>query len=69
MYITVYFLFVYNITDNCHRVATQLQLINIISYNTHSYIRTHTETRTYIQEHELLRAHIHWDADERTLGK
>ena len=41
----------------------------IISYNTHSYIRAHTQTRTYTQQHELLRAHIHTHADERTLGK
>ena len=27
-----YFIFVYNFTDHCHRVETQLQLINIISY-------------------------------------
>jgi len=31
MYIVVYFLFVYNYTDHCRRVETQLQLINIIS--------------------------------------
>jgi hemerythrin-like domain-containing protein len=60
------FLFVYNFTDNCHRVATELQLINIISYNTHSYIRAHT--RTYKQEHEPLRARIHTHAGERTSG-
>jgi len=33
MYIVVYFLFAYNITDHCHWVETQLQLINIISYH------------------------------------
>jgi hypothetical protein len=32
MYIVVYFLLVYNFTDHCHRVETQLPLINIISY-------------------------------------
>jgi len=32
MYIVAYFLFVYNFTNHCHRVETQLQLINIISY-------------------------------------
>jgi hypothetical protein len=32
LYIIVYFKFVYNFTDHCHRVETQLQLINIISY-------------------------------------
>lgn len=31
MYIVVYFIYVYNFTDNCHRVDIQLQLINIIS--------------------------------------
>ena len=34
MYIFVYYLFVYNFTDHCHRAKTQLQLINIISYQT-----------------------------------
>ena len=33
MHIVVYFLFVYNYTDHCHRVETQLQLKNIISYH------------------------------------
>jgi hypothetical protein len=33
MYIVVYFLFVCNFTDHCHRVKTQLQLINIVSYH------------------------------------
>jgi hypothetical protein len=33
MYIVVYFIFVYNFTDHCYRVETQLQLINIISYH------------------------------------
>jgi hypothetical protein len=32
MYVVVYFLFVYNCTNHCHWVETQLQLINIISY-------------------------------------
>jgi hypothetical protein len=32
IYIVVYCLFLYNFTDHCHRVVTQLQLINIISY-------------------------------------
>ena len=32
MYIVVYFLFVYNCTNHCQWVETQLQLINIISY-------------------------------------
>ena len=31
MYI-VYFLLVYNFTDHCHRLETQLKLINIVSY-------------------------------------
>ena len=30
MHIVVDFLFVYNFTDHCHRVETQLQLINVI---------------------------------------
>jgi hypothetical protein len=34
-YVTVYFASVYKYTDHCHRVETQLQLINIISYPTH----------------------------------
>jgi hypothetical protein len=46
MYIGVYFLFVYNITDNCHRVATQLQLINI------SYHIIHTRIFVHILRHE-----------------
>jgi hypothetical protein len=29
MYTVVYFLFVYNFTDHCHRVETKLQLINL----------------------------------------
>jgi len=33
MYIVVYFLFVYNCTNHCHWVETQLQLINIISFD------------------------------------
>ena len=33
-YIVVHFIFVYNFIDLCHRVETQLQLINIISYRT-----------------------------------
>lgn len=32
MYIVVYFLFVYIFADRCHRVETQLELINIIQY-------------------------------------
>jgi hypothetical protein len=32
MYSTVSFLFVYKFTDHCHRVGTQLQLINFMSY-------------------------------------
>ena len=28
IYIDLYFLFVYNFTDNCHRVETQLQFIS-----------------------------------------
>ena len=32
MYIVVYFIFVYNYTDHCHRVENQLLSINIISY-------------------------------------
>jgi hypothetical protein len=32
MYIVVCFLFVYEFTDHCHWLATQLQLINIVSY-------------------------------------
>jgi len=32
MYIIVYFLFVYNFADRCHRVETQLELTNIIRY-------------------------------------
>jgi len=34
MCIVVYFLFVYRCTNHCHRVETQLQLVNIISYMT-----------------------------------
>jgi hypothetical protein len=30
MYTVVYFLFVYKCTHHCHRMETQLQLINII---------------------------------------
>jgi len=41
MYIVVYFLLVYSFTDHCHRVETQLQLINIISYHIISYILLH----------------------------
>jgi len=38
MYIVVYSLFVYSVTDNCNRVETQLQLIHIIiSYHIISY--------------------------------
>jgi len=38
MYRVAYFLLVYNFTDNCHLVETQLQLINVViiiitSYN------------------------------------
>jgi hypothetical protein len=33
-YIVVYFLLVYNFTDRCHWVETQLQLIYIISHHT-----------------------------------
>jgi hypothetical protein len=29
MYTVVYYLFMYNFTDHCHRVETKLQLINI----------------------------------------
>jgi hypothetical protein len=36
MYIVVYFLLVYNFTDHCHRVETQLQLINIIYHIVYS---------------------------------
>jgi hypothetical protein len=34
VYIVVSFLFLYKFTDHCHRVETQLQLINITSYHT-----------------------------------
>jgi hypothetical protein len=34
IHVVVYCLFVYNFTDHCHRVETQLQLINVISYRT-----------------------------------
>jgi len=36
MHIVIYILFVYNFTDHRHRVETQLQLINVISYRTKS---------------------------------
>ena len=39
MYVDVSFLFVYKFTDNCYRMETQLQLINIISYHPASIIR------------------------------
>jgi len=32
MYTVVYFLFVYNFTDHCHRLETQMQLRKLISY-------------------------------------
>jgi hypothetical protein len=38
MYVVVYFLFVYNFTEHCHRVEAQLQLINIILYRKHTGI-------------------------------
>ena len=31
MYVVVYFLFLYNFTDHCHRVETELQFVNIIT--------------------------------------
>jgi len=31
-YKVVYFLFVYNFTEHCHRVETQMRLISIISH-------------------------------------
>jgi hypothetical protein len=40
MYIVVYFLFVYNFTDHCHRVENQLQFINIISNNLNNITKT-----------------------------
>jgi hypothetical protein len=42
MYIVVYFLLVYNFTDHCHRVETQLQLMNIVSYIPLHILRFHT---------------------------
>ena len=42
LYIVVYFLLVYNFTDHCHRVKTQLQLINIISYLLVHVLRFHS---------------------------
>jgi hypothetical protein len=38
MYIVVYFLLVYNFTDRCHWVETQLHLINIITYHIIYYV-------------------------------
>ena len=37
MYMVVYFLFVYNFTDHCHQVETQLQLRNIVYCGVTSY--------------------------------
>jgi hypothetical protein len=37
LYIVGYFLFVFNCTDHCHRVETQKQLLNILSYDIMSY--------------------------------
>ena len=33
MRMVVYFLFVYSFNDHCHRVETQMQSINILSYH------------------------------------
>jgi hypothetical protein len=41
IYIVLYFLFVYSFTDQCHRIETQQQLINIISYTIPYHIIHH----------------------------
>jgi hypothetical protein len=41
LYTAVPFLFLYKFTDHCHRVETNLQYINIISYHIISYIMYH----------------------------
>jgi len=33
VYIVVYFLFMYNFTDHCHRMENRLQLINTVPYH------------------------------------
>jgi len=33
-YLVIYFLFVYNFTDHCHREEAQLYFINFVSYHT-----------------------------------
>jgi hypothetical protein len=48
MYIVVSFLFVYKFTDRCHRVETQLKLINIISNHTKSDIIYNQPHSTYL---------------------
>ena len=47
MYIVVYFLPVYNFTDHCHRLETQLKLINIIYIILH-VLRFHTIDLSHI---------------------
>jgi hypothetical protein len=47
MYILVCFIFVYTFTDHCHRVKTQMRLINIILYHIISYIIHHIITQTF----------------------
>ena len=37
MYMVIYFLFMYNFTDHCHQVETQLQLRNVVYCGVKSY--------------------------------
>jgi len=53
IYIVIYFLFIYNFTDHCHQVETQLQLINIISYH------KDRETKKYSEENQTQHHFVH----------
>jgi hypothetical protein len=56
LYITVSLLFVYNFTDCCHRVETQLQLINIsydIIFRRAVFIKYQKSTKIHLHSSDL----------------